>query len=364
MITFFLLQVVAAQGLPSPTILPDHPLYGMKRFWERVQLWFKFDPLAKARFHIYLSKIRLAEANEMVKRNKLQFVDNLIREGEIEINVSENILDREESYGRNVSEVEESLANATHEDIIVIDELSEKVPQPIRKRLEHVRNISARRILKILAKIRVRNPERASRLAARFAEIDLNKSRAMFLIGRIRIARRRLELYRKLVNETSESNEIAEKLGGNITALAEHACKMLYKHINVLEDVLEKVPEEAKPAIERAINNSLRNYEKCMERITKIMNRSVERVKLRNCTTDEDCEKALTYCPSKFGFEPTCYIPPNRTTGICRCWPTWKKTWINCTEDEDCKQLVCTMVIGSDTPICKDGRCVCGSKWI
>ena len=25
--------------------------------------------------------------------------------------------------------------------------------------------------------------------------------------------------------------------------------------------------------------------------------------------------------------------------------------------------MICPMVIGHDTPICKEGRCICGSRW-
>ncbi|MGC9058801.1 MAG: hypothetical protein ACP5H3_00110 [Candidatus Aenigmatarchaeota archaeon] len=33
---------------------------------------------------------------------------------------------------------------------------------------------------------------------------------------------------------------------------------------------------------------------------------------------------------------------------------------IPCSKDEDCSQIVCPMVIGMDTPMCKEGKCICG----
>lgn len=63
--------------------------------------------------------------------------------------------------------------------------------------------------------------------------------------------------------------EGARALGRNVTALAEHVADVTSKHIVVLERVLEKVPDQAKPAIMHAINVSQRGREKAVESILK-----------------------------------------------------------------------------------------------
>lgn len=359
----FVSELVVAQELPSPGILPDNFFYGVKRWWEGAQLWFKFDPVDKAKFHSYLAEVRLAEAKAMADSGKSQYIQGLMNDYESEINTTENILETQETTGRNVTDIEETVANATHKHLAILENLLEKVPEPAKIHIEHAINASSKGCLRALKAIRRHSPEITSKLAARFAEADLNRSKILIEKIKVKLAQRRLELYKKFLNETGEANEKAEKLGKNVTALAEHVCSKIYKHIEVLERVLEKAPDQAKPALEHAINASMKSYEKCMERITKAINRTVERWKWKNCTADIDCAKLLRYCPVKFGFKPTCYIPPNKTTGRCYCQPMWKRISRNCTTDADCRHLICPMVIGHDTPICKEGRCICGSRW-
>lgn len=110
--------------------------------------------------------------------------------------------------------------------------------------------------------------------------------------------------------------EKAEGLGRNVTLLAEHVANMTYKHVEILQKVLEKVPEPAKIHIEHAMNVSIGGHERAVERILEQVKEKMERVEVINCTTDVDC-------------------------------------W----------HLICPQVVGHDTPLCREGRCVCGGRW-
>jgi len=240
--------ILAEEELARPTILPDHPLYPFKTFFERVRLWLTFDPEARARFHAYLAEQRLAELNEMVKRRRFEYVHRL-----------------REEYEREMDEVE---------------------------------------------------------------------------------------------NETSKTFGF----GRNATALLEHVCNVTYKHIVVLERVLSEAPEAAREGLERAINASIKGHMRCLERVEEILNRTNESLGKRLCTSDEECT-SLEWCPKTLNFEVSCFIPPNKTVGICRCLPKWNRTWISCTDDSECVDLVCPRFLLNDTPICLNGRCVCGARW-
>jgi len=197
-----IIPVMAQEDLPEPGILPDSPFYPVKIFVEKVKVWITFDPEARAKIHLQYLEIRLAEMKEMIKRNKTEYVEGILRDFETEQN---------------------------------------------------------------------------------YFEADSNRTRA---------------------------------LGRNITALAEHVSNVTHKHIIILEKILAKVPEQARPAIEHAINVSIRGHEQAVESILSRINKTMEEVRK-----------------------------------------------VNCTVDADCAGLVCPMVLGSDTPVCKEGKCKCGGKW-
>lgn len=196
------LTVLAQEELPPAGITPDSWLYGLEKAWERIRMFFTFDSEGKAKLHLQFASERLAEANEMVGKGKPEFVQDLLKEHETEI------------------------------------------------------------------------------------------------------------------NETEKEVEGLRALGRNITLLAEHVCNMTYKHIDVLERVLANVSEQAKPAIERAINASIKGHENCAEKIKERIGQIISEI---------------------------------RTT--------------SCEENADCAHLVCPMVLGYDTPLCHEGKCKCGAKW-
>jgi len=200
---FFAVWAVQAQeDMPDAGMLPDNPLYGLKRFGEQLRLWFTFNEMERLKLKLHLTEIRLAEMKVLM------------------------------------------LSNRT--------ELAERIRNEYENGLDEV-------------------------------QAEINKSLA---------------------------------LGRNITALAEHVGNRTYKHILVLQGVLEKVPDSAKPAIERVINRSIIRHEIAVEKILERINKTKEFV-------------------GRF----------------------------NCTEDKDCAGLVCPIVLGNDTAICEDGRCKCGARW-
>ncbi|MDI6798656.1 MAG: DUF5667 domain-containing protein [Candidatus Aenigmarchaeota archaeon] len=354
---------VIAQELPGAGITPDSWLYGFDRFFERVQLFFTFDPAAKARLRLQFAGERIAEANEMVRRGKPEFVQDLMREHELELSEAEKEVEGLRAVGRNVTLLVEHISNVTYRHITVLEEVLEKSPEQAKPAIEHAINASMKEHETAIEGLSEDLPERATELLMRLAENRLGRANRKVLERRIEEAGKVIEDYERVMNKSIDMTEKTEGLGRNVTALAEHVCNMTYKHILVLERVLANVSEEAKPAIEHAINASMKGHENCMNRILRIINKSVEKGKWKACTSDEECEEILTYCPVEFGFEVKCHIPLNRTEGICHCWPKWRKLWINCTTDADCRNLICPMVIGSDTPICEANRCICGARW-
>jgi hypothetical protein len=308
--------VLAQEELPPAGITPDSRLYGLEKAWERIRMFFTFDPEGKAKLHLQFASERLAEAKEMVRRGKPEFVQDLMKEHEAEINETEKEVEGLRALGRNITALVEHVSNVTYKHILVLEEVLEKVPEQAKPAITKAINASLKGHDTAIARLSENMPERAAEFTMRFAESRIEKARVKALEGKVRETEGFVENYEEEINEIINLTEKAEGLGRNVTALAEHVCNMTYKHIDVLEKVLANVSEQAKPAIEHAINASMKGHENCVEKIK-------ERIGL--------------------------IISEIRTT--------------SCEEDADCAHLVCPMVLGYDTPICHEGKCKCGAKW-
>lgn len=307
---------MAEEELQSPGLLPDHPFYGVKRWSEGVHKFFTFDDDAKARLHTRFSEVRLAEAKAMTQLGKTEWVEDLMEDYVEELDETHRCMQRQRQKGGHIMDLAEHMCNATDEHAVILSDLIDEVPERARPRIERAINASSTGHIRALEAIEEEKPERAARLSAKFAEKRMIRAREMFEVGRHEQAQRMLRRYNESMEEAEEAMKMAEKRGLNVTELAEHVGNMTYKHIEVLEALLEKVPEQAKPHIEHAINVSIHGHET-----------SVNRTQMRIRRVTGEIEKT------------------------------------SCESDADCRALICPLVIGSDTPICKDGRCLCGGKW-
>jgi hypothetical protein len=162
--------------------------------------------------------------------------------------------------------------------------------------------------------------------------------------------------YEKEINESSREIDKTISLGRNATRLIEHVGKVTKKHINILEDLLDKVPQVAIPHIKLAIDVSSRGHLKAIEKIRvnapelaekldteftrERIDKFIKRAKTINCTTDFDCVTRII-CPMAIGFDtPLC----DKERKVCYCGPgfPWKEKFPenNCYCKAPCFSLI------------------------
>jgi hypothetical protein len=99
----------------------------------------------------------------------------------------------------------------------------------------------------------------------KFAEKRLLKARERVGEGEVKEAEELVEEYERKVSKSLEMVERAEILGRNVTKVNELIASATSAHLEVLQEVYEKVPDEAKPAIGKALNVSQRGHEEASE---------------------------------------------------------------------------------------------------
>jgi hypothetical protein len=248
--------------LPEAGITPDSWMYGFKIFFEKIDLFLTFDELKKAEKHVKYAELRLAEAEEMVKKGKIELTADLMRGYEENIEKSNEIIEKAKKARENVTKIAELVAIATSIHLDVLEDICDMVPEHAKPAIERAKNASTKRneiVLHILEEIA---PEKASEIHFRIAEKRLLKAKEKAKKGEE--VEYLIKEYERRINKSTEIAEIAKRLGKNMTALEQLIEEAISIHLDVLSEIHEKVPEEARSAIERAMNVSIKGKERAL----------------------------------------------------------------------------------------------------
>ncbi|MBM3200345.1 hypothetical protein FJZ53_05385 [Candidatus Woesearchaeota archaeon] len=253
---FLLSNLVYAQAeLPDSGILPDSAFYGMKKTFEGIGNIFAFSAEAKAERALKLAEKRLAEAEAMANKGKPDFVDGLSQEYENKVNEANEIATlAKEAQDR--EKLAELVSTATSQHIIVLDEVQEIVPEQAKERIAAARERSIRGNQEALKALARENPEKAAEVAMGVAESRANKAKQASDEGDEEKAGEAAEEYEKYARFGDEISSIAQQVGKDPSKVNELVATATSLHITVLEDVLKKVPEQAKSSIQRVIEQS------------------------------------------------------------------------------------------------------------
>lgn len=100
---------------------------------------------------------------------------------------------------------------------------------------------------------------------ADLAEIRLAEANALASKGKLDLAEKSIQRYQDMMIRAEAQMDIANAQGLNTTDIIEWLTAAYERHQAVLAEVYERMPEHAKPAIQRAMNNSQRTYEHAIE---------------------------------------------------------------------------------------------------
>ncbi len=252
-----LLNLVYAQSeeLPNPGTLPDSAFYGLKKAFEGIGNAFTFGTEAKTERALKLAERRLAEAEAMANKEKSEFVDGLSEEYEEEINKANEIasLAKEASDKEKLAEL---VSMATSQHLTILDEVQERVPEQAKEKIAAARERSIKGNQEALKSLARENPEKAAEISIEAAESRINKAQESADEGDEEEVAEAIEEYEEYARFGEEIATIAEQVGKDSSKVNELVATATSLHITVLQDVLEKVPEQARASIQRAIQNS------------------------------------------------------------------------------------------------------------
>ncbi|MFC1915969.1 DUF5667 domain-containing protein [Chloroflexota bacterium] len=252
------------EELPDPGITPDSPFYFLDNWGKRIGLVFAFGPEAKARKALEYAEERLAEVQAMALKNRIREME---RAADSYNGYLAMIRERvEETRQRGVSEnISEKVALATSKHLTVLDRVKDTVPEQAREAIVKAREVSINGQQNALRSLTRKRLERAVEINLATIEDRLSRARVKAEEGNIEEVEEALDDADKLFKFGEEISEIARGLGKDTTTVEQLVAKATSVHLEVLAEVHEKMPEQARVATENTIANSLRNRERVVE---------------------------------------------------------------------------------------------------
>ena len=290
---FFCGEVVLAQNeaLSGAGLTPDSPFYFLEIIAEKIGNFFTFGDKAKAERMVDLMDERMAEAQKMLKEKKIEPANKAFERYQEHFQEFEKRLGKMAKEGESFDDVVEKVAFATEKHIAVLEKVYEKAPYEAKNAILRAMGVSLRGQENALFVLNQRNSEKAlkiqlkiidkriKRMVARMQNKNLVAAKEAF--KNYERGKKRVEFFLKSVKKTEKNPERIKKLENFVL-------EKIAEHVRVLFEIYKKAPDQAKPLVLRAIENSIRSNKK----IEKLFKEKLEKIK-REILIPEKTRKEL-----------------------------------------------------------------------
>ena len=247
--------------------LPGDALYRVKLGTEQVMMW-RGDDAAKAERALSFAERRVGEMKALAEKGRSQDLDLAVEEYDYAMSMTVAAMKRARNRGLDAENVTARVAEAMTEHLPILDTLYDFVRDEAKAAIAYASNLSERGREDALAALARDDPMLAAEMNLAAMEGRLNRVRAKLQDPEaLQIA---LQQFYYMAGFVQEISQIAEETDVNVVEVAELVTEATSGHLEVLAELYEAVPEEAKEAVEWAMEESFRGYED----ITKVLMRS------------------------------------------------------------------------------------------
>ena len=257
--------VIAQETTEDAGTTPDSILYGLDKAFERIGLAFTFGQANKAEKRLNHANERIAELKEMIDKGKPEYADDLVKDYNNKINKANEIAAIAKLLREDKSKLSELIALATAKHLLILDDVREKVPDSAKETIVKAKESSIDNQKKALRVLAEDKPEKAVEIHLETANNILNKAREKAESNEDEEVEEKIEEFEKIADFGNEISQIAKGLGKDTTTVDQLIALATSKHLDVLTEIYEKVPEQAKAAIERAMSKSIKGRETTIE---------------------------------------------------------------------------------------------------
>jgi len=223
-------------------------------------------PEKAAEINIKAAKDRLKRAKEKAEAGESDDVEEALEEYEEMTELSKELAEKD-------AEAAEDIANDFNEQLLELDEIEDIVPEEVKEKVKEKKSSSLEKQRDSLRSLAKDKPEKATEIYSKAAEARLNRAKEKADGDEVEEVKNEVEEFDKLANFGNEISQIAQGLGKDTTTVDQLVARATTRHLEVLAEVYEKVPEQAKAAIlsviERAMEKSVKGRETAVESLKK-----------------------------------------------------------------------------------------------
>ena len=266
MASVILVIVLALSALGAGTVyaaqdsLPGDALYSVKLATEQAGMMLVRDDAARAERALSFADKRVREMVALAEKERPQDLDLAGEKYGYALSMTLAMIERAGDRGLAIGNITALVAEATSRHVLVLDEVWDVVPDEAKAAIAHARNVSETGYFHALAALARNNTVRAAEINVAAMEGRLNRVRARVRdVEAVEIA---LQQFEAMAEFGEEISRIAHEVDKDVEIVEELIALVTSTHLEELAQVWEMVPEQAQPAIERAMANLLIRHQR------------------------------------------------------------------------------------------------------
>jgi hypothetical protein len=250
----------AGTAYASQASLPGDTLYPIKLATEQAGMILVGDDVARAERALSFANKRVREMEALAAKGRPQDLDLAVEEYGYALN--RTLVEIEQAGGRGVAaeDITALVAEATARHLLVLDDVWDMVPDEAKTAIAHAKNMSETGREHALAALARNNTVRATEMNLAAMEGRLNRVRAR--VGDVQAVEIALQQFEAMFEFAEEISQIAHEVGLNITEVEELVAEATSRHLEVLAEVYDEVPEQAQPAIESVMSRMMIRHQR------------------------------------------------------------------------------------------------------
>ena len=231
--------------------LPGEVLYPVKLATEQIRMMLPGDDVIKAEQVLSFAERRVGEIEALAEKERSQYLSLAVEGYDNALNMTFARIERAGDRGLATGNITARVAEATTKHLSVLDAVYDMVPDEAKTAIGHARNVSETGYFHALAAVAKNNTVRATEMNLAAMAGRLNRIRARVQDREaVQIA---LQQFEAMAEFNEEISQIAQEIGLNITEVEELVAEATSKHLEVLAEIYDKVPEQDQPAIEETM---------------------------------------------------------------------------------------------------------------